>query len=112
MFPQWRLIVAAVLSSSAYMTGIAGAADSFTATNGAILRAPEIAGLTCPQMTNLLQEYSSSGYRDAEMLSEDHPDRPIFDYEDQLATTFYDDCQAGTAQFLDTGSVFGRGFTD
>ncbi|MEM7189728.1 MAG: hypothetical protein AAF439_08960 [Pseudomonadota bacterium] len=86
--------------------------DSFTAANGTILRAPEIASLDCTQMNALLQEYSASGYRGPEMLGYDDPDRPIYDYEHQLGTEYYEACQAGTSLFMDSGSVFGRGFTD
>lgn len=84
--------------------------DSFTSQNGVQLAAPVIASLSCDEMAKLLMSYSGSGYRDVATVPEGHPDRPIYDYENELASQHYADCQAGTARFEDPAPTFGQGF--
>ena len=84
--------------------------DGFTSQNGVKLAAPDIATLACDEMGALLMTYSGSGYRDVATVPQDHPDRPIYDYENRLASRHYSDCQAGTALFEDPAPTFGEGF--
>ena len=107
---MWRILAPLGIALIAAGPTIAGAAERFTAQNGAELEAPAIASLDCDRMSDLLLEYSASGYRGPETLNEAHPDHKIFTYEDALATHYYDACQAGTAQFMDTEPIFGKGF--
>lgn len=85
-------------------------AAEFTASNGAILRAPDVTTLNCAQRGTLLMEYSISEYRGTEPLGAGHPDYPIYQYENRLAELFYADCQAGSSQFQDSAPAFSRGF--
>lgn len=84
--------------------------NSFTASNGAVLRAPEVAALSCGEMNTLLMAYSASGYRTLAQPPADHVDREIYDYEDALARAFYNHCQMGSRQHRDPFGSFNEGF--
>ena len=100
------------------MAGFAGigvgavwAADRImTAASGVQMRAPEIDHLSCSEMQTLLTEFADSNYRGTGPVGADHPDRPIFDYENRLAEVHYQDCQSGSAYFENSAPVFGKGF--
>ena len=85
-------------------------AETFIARNGAELSAPDISSLSCTERGTLLLEYSISGYRGPEPLPPDHPDRKIYEYENQLAQVFYMKCQAGTSYYRDSAPAFSSGF--
>ena len=76
--------------------------SEFRASNGATLPAPEVDRLTCTERGTLLLEYSISGYRGTEPLDEGHPDRAIYEYENQLAQVYYMQCQAGASHYQDS----------
>lgn len=107
-FVKSRLIIGAVLLAFA-ATG-ARAEAVFTASNGAELSAPDISRLSCAERGTLLLEYSISGYRGTEPLAPEHPDRKIYEYENQLAQVFYMQCQAGTSHYQDSAPAFTQGF--
>ena len=86
------------------------AATEFRASNGAVLPAPDIEKLTCTDRGTLLLEYSISGYRGTEPLDEAHPDRAIYEYENQLAQVYYMQCQAGASHYQDSAPAFSSGF--
>ena len=85
-------------------------AGEWKSSNGAVLPAPDIEHLTCAERGTLLLEYSISGYRGTEPLGEGHPDRPIYEYENQLAQVFYMQCQAGSSHYQDSAPAFSQGF--
>ena len=85
-------------------------ASEFRASNGATLPAPEIERLTCTERGTLLLEYSISGYRGTEPLDEGHPDRAIYEYENQLAQVYYMQCQAGASHYQNSAPAFSSGF--
>jgi hypothetical protein len=80
------------------------------AENGARVPTPEIDTLTCDEMNRTLMNISATGYRGVEVVSEEHPDYQIFDYENRLATAHYEDCQVGVVDFTAPRSVFSQGF--
>ena len=80
------------------------------ASNGAIVVMPEIAGLDCAGMGQVLRRIDLSNYRGLDPVPEGHPDRPIFDYEDQLTVRIYYSCTLGENQLDDPGSAFSYGF--
>ena len=85
-------------------------AAEFRASNGAVLRAPDIDQLTCTDRGTLLLEYSLSDYRGVEELAEGHPDRAIYEYENQLAQVYYMQCQAGSSHYQNAAPAFSSGF--
>ena len=85
-------------------------AKTFTAANGAVLPAPELNTLTCDQLGSLMTAYMSSHYRNIEIVPRNHPDRPIYEYENKLATLHYEDCQAGVTHFENSAPAFSKGF--
>lgn len=85
-------------------------ANSFRAANGQVLPAPKLNNLTCDQMDQLMETYISSQYRHVEFLPTDHPDRPIYDYENKLAQRHYEDCQMGRSHFENAAPAFSKGF--
>ena len=84
--------------------------DGFTASNGAVLPAPDPEGLDCAAMDEVLQTYVASGYRWIGAVPQGHPDRPIFDYENRLAAQHFYRCQARQSRFTDPEPVFSSGF--
>ena len=85
-------------------------ASEFRASNGEVLRAPDIDRLTCTERGTLLLQYTMSGYRGTEPLGEDHPDRAIYEYENQLAQVYYMQCQAGASHYQNSAPAFSSGF--
>ena len=80
------------------------------ASNGSVVVMPAIDGLDCDGMSNTLRLIDLSNYRGPDPVSEDHPDWPIFDYEDKLTKRFYYDCTLSENQLDDPGSAFSFGF--
>lgn len=85
-------------------------ANSFRALNGVVLPAPDLNVQTCGKLSQLMTTYMASHYRDVDIVPEDHPDRPIYDYEHRLAEIHYEDCQMGSNHFEDSSSAFSKGF--
>lgn len=100
---------AAIALSVAALTS-PGAATEFRAQNGEVLPAPALAGLSCEHLDALMLAYSQSFYRDLSDVPKDHPDRPIFEYEDRLAEQYFTQCQRGRITFQDTAPAFSKGF--
>ena len=80
------------------------------ASNGAVVVMPEIAGLDCAAMDQVLRRIDLSNYRGADPVPEGHPDRPIFEYEDRLTGRIYFSCILGGHQLEDPGAAFSHGF--
>lgn len=78
--------------------------------NGAVVAMPEIAGLSCRGMAETLRLIDESGYRGPVPLPQGHPDRPIFEYEDRLAATYYRDCIMAGHRLESPAPAFARGF--
>lgn len=95
---------------AALASGLQAQAAEFTSSNGARLAAPDVEQLTCAERGTLLLEYSISGYRGTEPLGVGHPDRAIYEYENQLAQVYYMQCQAGTSHYQNSAPAFSRGF--
>ena len=80
------------------------------ASNGAIVVMPEIAGLDCAGMSDVLRRIDLSNYRGPIPIPEGHPDWPIFEYEDRLTEQYYITCTLGEHQLEDPGTAFSFGF--
>ena len=80
------------------------------ASNGAVVTMPEISGLTCAEMAQVLYRIDLSNYRGPDPLPRDHPDWVIFDYEDRLTRRHYYDCMLGDHQLQDPANAFSFGF--
>jgi hypothetical protein len=80
------------------------------ASNGAVVVMPEIAGLDCDGMSQVLRRIDLSNYRGLDPVPEEHPDWPIFEYEDRLTGQFYFSCTLGGNQLEDPGAAFSFGF--
>jgi len=85
-------------------------AETFTASNGAVLPAPSLNALTCDQLDSLMVAYAESHYRNANIPHRDHPDRPIYEFENQLAELHYEDCQVGQVHFENSAPAFSKGW--
>ena len=93
----------------------AGTDDTSTApralaSNGAVVVMPDIAGLDCAAMSQVLRRIDLSNYRGLDPVPEGHPDRPIFDYEDRLTSKYYYACTLGEHRLEDPGAAFSYGF--
>lgn len=86
------------------------AAPRALASNGAIVLMPDIAGLGCAEMAEVLRLIDESRYRQARPLPHGHPDRPIFDYEHRLAGAYYFSCIMGAYRLDDPAPAFAHGF--
>lgn len=82
------------------------------AQNGVIVPLPEIENLDCASMRSVLGVLDRSNYRGVAPLPPDHPDRPIFDYENQLAAEAYDRCLTEGAVLRDSSEAFQHGFDE
>ncbi len=80
------------------------------ASNGAIIAMPEIAGLDCSGMAEILGLMDRSRYRGPEPVPQGHPDREIFEYEHRLAAAHYHACIMSGHRLDDPGPAFSRGF--
>ncbi len=80
------------------------------ASNGAVVAMPEIAGLDCAGMGQVLRRIDQSNYRGLDPIPVGHPDRPIFDYEDRLTGKYYYACTLGEHRLEDPGAAFSYGF--
>lgn len=80
------------------------------ATNGAVVMMPEIAGLDCPDMANVLRRIDISNYRGPGPVPVGHPDWLIFEYEDTLAGRYYRSCIMVENRLEDPGPAFSFGF--
>ena len=80
------------------------------ASNGAVVATPEIAGLDCAGMSDVLRRIDISNYRGPYPIPEGHPDWPIFEYEDRLTEQYYINCTLGEKQLGDPGAAFSFGF--
>ncbi|MFQ5565639.1 MAG: hypothetical protein ACE5EU_04680 [Paracoccaceae bacterium] len=80
------------------------------ASNGAVVVMPDLAGLDCDAMSQVLRRIDLSNYRGADPVPKGHPDRPIFDYEDRLTRRYYFSCTLGEHKLEDPGTAFSYGF--
>lgn len=80
------------------------------ATNGAVVVMPEIAGLDCAEMAQVLRRIDLSKYRAAGPIHVGHPDWLIFEYEDTLAARYYTECIMAASRLADPGPAFSFGF--
>ncbi|MEM1384762.1 MAG: hypothetical protein AAGG06_14070 [Pseudomonadota bacterium] len=84
--------------------------DTLIALNGVAVPTPVIKSLDCAEMASLLDQIDLSGYRSSETVAESHPDRPIFEYENQLTQAHYYECTLGDNQLADPAEAFSHGF--
>lgn len=80
------------------------------AANGAHVPMPAIEALDCPTMQLVLRRLDESGYRGVAPLPADHPDRPIFEYENRLAARYYFNCIVPAHRAADPTAAFADGF--
>lgn len=85
-------------------------APTRAAASGALVPMPDISRLDCRGMAAALLRIDQAGYRDRDLVPSDHPDRPIFDYEDRLARAYYDTCLSRRNVLDDPTEVFVHGF--
>ena len=102
--------LAALASAAAAQGGPATEPPSRQAANGALVAMPEISGLDCFNMARVLWRIDLTGYRDGRIVPQGHPDRPIFEYEDELARAYYTGCLVNHRTLDDPGAVFRYGF--
>jgi hypothetical protein len=103
-----RIIAAAVLAM--LTMGAEAATPEMRAQNGAVLPMPRIEAMGCMSMEKLLIRYSDSQYRGADPVPPDHPDYPIFDYENRLATEYFERCQRQRDTHSSPTEIFREGF--
>ncbi len=86
------------------------AAATHVTVEGKTLVLPAISGLSCDEMGAVIARLDASGYRGHGILPEQHPDFPVFAYEDRLAIAHYRDCTLRKTRLADPGGAFARGF--
>ena len=105
------MLVALGLSASALAESHSvSKAPRALASNGAVVAMPEIAGLDCTGMSDVLRRIDISNYRGPVVVPEGHPDWPIFEYEDRLTKQYYFSCTLGDNLLEDPGTAFSFGF--
>lgn len=78
------------------------------ARNGAIVPMPPIEALDCPGMAGVIARIDASNYRDPDApdLTPEHPDWPIFEYENQVTAREYFECTLSQSRDTDPGVAF------
>ncbi len=108
--PLVALVALGLAASARTQTVDTSTAPRVLASNGAVVVMPDLAGLDCAGMGQVLRQIDLSHYRGLDPVPEGHPDRPIFDYEDRLTGKFYYACTLGGHQLEDPGVAFSYGF--
>ena len=108
--PLAALVALGLAAGAGAQTAGTSAAPRALASNGAVVVMPEIAGLDCAAMSQVLRRIDLSNYRGLDPIPEGHPDRPIFEYEDRLTGRIYFSCILGGHQLEDPGAAFSHGF--
>ncbi|MFK7942305.1 MAG: hypothetical protein AB8B85_05230 [Paracoccaceae bacterium] len=83
---------------------------TLTANNGVVLPAPQIEGLACSKLQDLMYLYSASAYRKPGIIPSEGPDLELLVYENTLAMYHYETCQPGRNDFSSASEAFGKGF--
>ncbi len=104
------LVALGLAAGAGAQTADTSDAPRILASNGAVVVMPEITGLDCAAMSQVLHRIDLSNYRGLEPIPEGHPDRPIFEYEDRLTGQMYFSCTLGEHQLEDPGAAFSHGF--
>jgi hypothetical protein len=106
------LFVALGLAAGARAAGTADtpAPPRVLASNGAVVVMPDLAGLDCAEMGQVLRRIDMSNYRGLDPVPEGHPDRPIFNYEDRLTKQYYHACTLGEHKLENPSAAFSYGF--
>jgi hypothetical protein len=104
------LVALGLTSGVRAQTAYTSTAPRVLASNGAVVVMPDIAGLDCAAMGQVLRRIDQSHYRGPDPVPEGHPDRPIFDYEDRLTGQYYYACTLGEHMLEDPGTAFSYGF--
>jgi hypothetical protein len=110
MGPLVALVALGLTAGSRAGTVDTPTAPRALASNGAVVVMPEVAGLDCAGMGQVLRRIDLSNYRGHDPVPKGHPDRPIFDYEDRLTRRYYYSCILGKNQLDDPGAAFSYGF--
>lgn len=84
--------------------------QSHVIASGVTVEMPALGGLSCEEMRAVLARIDMSDYRGRGLLGEDHPDYPVFVYEDQLASALYFDCTLRATRVARDMAVFSGGF--
>ena len=110
LVPLVALVALGLAAGARAQTEDTPAAPRALASNGAVVVMPDIAGLDCDGMGQVLRRIDQSNYRGLDPVPEGHPDRPIFDYEDRLTGQFYYTCTLGVQKLADPSAAFSYGF--
>lgn len=88
----------------------AGEMPQHVASNGSVVTMPYIEGLDCVAMARVIEGIDATEYRDPDgpALTEDHPDWPIFQYENNLTSAEYFNCTLGKSRQTSPGLAFGN----
>ena len=108
--PLVALVALGLAAGARAQTVDMSAAPRALASNGAVVVMPDLAGLDCDGMGQVLRRIDQSNYRGLDPVPEGHPDRPIFDYEDRLTGQFYYTCTLGVQKLADPSAAFSYGF--
>ena len=93
------------------LVGTSGAQEpSLTSVEGVVLPVPEISGLTCERVQELLFRYQASGYRQPGTIPVEGTDVELFVYEDALARHNYETCLLSSYDFANPTEAFVQGF--
>jgi hypothetical protein len=104
------LVAAALAGGARSQTAVTPYIPRAMAANGAVVMMPDIAGLDCAGMSQVLRRIDFSKYRGPGPLPAGHPDWLIFEYEDVLAQQYYRSCTMVENQLEDPGPAFSFGF--
>lgn len=102
-----RLVIAALAMAAA---GGVAAQEARRASNGIVVPTPDIEELDCAAMQATLDALDGSNYRDAAPVPEGHPDREIYEYENDLSVVNYQDCIVEETVLQDAAEAFDHGF--
>lgn len=88
--------------------GIAAAAHRTV--GGVTVAMPPPDGMSCDGLRAALQSLDRADYRRGRLLDRDHPDYPLFVYEDRVAAMLFFDCTLPEMQREPPPDLFSKGF--
>lgn len=105
-----RSWLSGMVAGLALAGGAVAQEPSLTAANGVVLPVPNINGLSCERIQEILFRYQTSGYRQAGTIPTDGADLELFVYEDALAKLNYETCLLSSYDFNSPTGAFVKGF--
>ncbi len=107
-FTKIAAVVAFGLTTGA--PGLAAPGDAFITSSGVSVSTPPVARMDCDALKSKLRQIDDTGYRGVQPSPPDPRDKPLFEYEHEVAHALYEKCPEQGMGALQSEEVFREGF--